>query len=183
MSGFSLEENQHFKNIANWDPYDCIGCCEEAPTKPSLKQKVANKKQEKKMNYLNTNYAVACCPPQTEQKQEKMYMVERMEMIKDEKVLDLRRRFGLEDDEAPRTAEDFLKRIEDKQFKLREKTAWLPSFWDRVQWRDPAKELDQDGFNKAYEELMEAFANTMDEVVVLPEVDGLAALNEFKALN
>ena len=135
------------------------------------------------MNYLNTNYAVACCPTQTEQKQEKMYMVDRMEMIRDEKVQDLRRRFGLEDDEAPRTAEDFLKRIEDKQFKLRDKTSWMTTFWDRVQWRDPAKEVDQDGFNAAYEELMETFANTMDEVVVLPEVDGLAALNEFKALN
>lgn len=134
------------------------------------------------MNYMNSNCAVACCPPQQE-KQEKIYMVERLNMIKDEKNLELRQKFGLEDDAPPRTAEDFLKRIADGQYKLREGTAWLTSFYDRVMWRDPKKELDQEGYNAAYEELEDAFENTMDEVVVLPEVDGLAALNEFKALN
>ena len=110
-------------------------------------------------------------------------MVERLQMVKDEKNKDLRQKFGLEDDDAPKTAEEFLKRIEDKQFKLREKTAWSTTFWERVQWRDPAKEVDQEGYNAAYEELMDIFANTMDEVVVLPEAEGLTALNEFKALN
>jgi hypothetical protein len=110
-------------------------------------------------------------------------MVERLNMLKDEKTNDLRQKFGLEDDAPPHTAEDFLKRIADGQYKLREKTSWLTSFVDRVMWRDPSKEVDQDGYNAAYEELEDAFANTMDEVVVLPEVDGLTALNEFKALN
>jgi hypothetical protein len=164
-----------------------IDCCEDAPVKPTLKDKIKKKKQETEMNYVGFastgNCAVAsCCSPQQE-KQEKVYMVERLGMLKTEKEHDLRQKFGLDDDDAPRTAEEFLKRIEDKQFKLREKTGWLTSFYDRVQWRDPAKDIDQEGFDAAYEELMDVFANTMDEVVVLPEAEGLAALNEFKALN
>src|SRR5882762_4882917 len=96
-------------------------------------QTVPNK-QEKKMNYSNSNYAVAMVAAQPEQKQEKLYMVERLTDIKNDKSEELRSHFHVDDDFPPETAEEFLERVKAGKFILREKTLWNDTFWGRVQW-------------------------------------------------
>jgi hypothetical protein len=102
----------------------------------------------------------------------------------------LRVHFHLNDDAAPATYAEFVKRIQDNKFVLADnilKVADKPGSYNNyqapayfLQWRDPEVEADQAGYNEARNKLDDAFDTVTDEIIVYEPVSGLTALNNFR---
>ena len=120
-------------------------------------------------------------PQDTTADRQREYLMDRLNDIRFHKEVALERAYGLTDDEPPRTAEDFLKRIEDGQYILREDNRYRRDFYDRVRWRDPDLKEDQDGFHAATEILRAATTTTRDQILIMDPKDGLLAMQTFEA--
>jgi hypothetical protein len=115
--------------------------------------------------------------------QQRQRLAERLYTVYREKTADLRRLYGLDDDVLPRTANEFIQRIKDGKFVIREdrgdKDTSSPTQY--ISFRDPAKKRDELGYNAAAKKLDEALASAKDEIMILPVEQGLKTLQGFQA--
>lgn len=95
----------------------------------------------------------------------------------------LRKDFGLVDDEDPRTPAELIKRIADGQYTIDEKYLDYRSYapWSYVRWRDPKKVEDKAGFKAAEEKLDASYQDAKLKAALLPIADLLKLVEDFKA--
>lgn len=137
---------------------------------------------------MNTNL------PNTELVQRE-YLRTRLQNSRYAKEVDLRRHFGLEDDEAPQTFKEYIERIKTGKF-VEVKRKVLDDEYDyededgdyfdtynptrHLRWRDPAKKEDKKGFKIALEKTEAAALKVQGKVMVLEMDKALKALEEFE---
>lgn len=111
------------------------------------------------------------------------YLEHRLSSIQWSKRAELRKQFGLEDDAAPETFSELQERLTSGKFIIaddrKDKRVYNPLQY--VKWRDPAVKEDQKGFKEAEKKLDDLFIKTMDQIKILPQTDGLKALQEFES--
>jgi len=99
----------------------------------------------------------------------RQYFKNRARGIGNKKADELRKLFGLVDDDAPRTPTELVKRIMDGKFVISkeyaDKDVYRPS--DYIQWRDPAIVKDKEGFDAAWKLFDVATNNARDAVMAL----------------
>lgn len=116
---------------------------------------------------------------------EKQYLRARTNDVEFKKLNELRKAFGLVNDEPPTNFIELLDRIAKGQYILDEAKA-KKSRYDvlaGVTWRAPALKEDRDSFDKAEKILAALTTATQDAVTVKSEADGLAALQAFETTN
>lgn len=127
-------------------------------------------KQEKEMNQISP---------------EKTYLSRRLDNIEYNVERSLPKKFGLQDDDRPRTPNDLIARITSGKYvvaKGRENTKVYDPM-DFIRWRDPATVEDQVGHEAAVAKL-HADAQAARDVIVVKDLDsGLKALQDFETAN
>jgi hypothetical protein len=117
---------------------------------------------------------------------QKGYLSSRLYEIVEKKESDLRRTFGLKDDEMPRTLADLLERFASGKFtfpenKKDQKFYYAGDIIQYVRWRDPSKKEDQAGFDAA-QDRMYAARQLVDDAIQLKSTDeAYAALKDFES--
>lgn len=116
---------------------------------------------------------------------EKEYLTHRTKKVRGEKSFELPKLYGVRDDDAPSTPEEFVKRIQTGMFILRDNKdcEFYDSydFGSHVSWRDPAKKADKEGLEKAEKLLRADYEDTMDQIMVKDAETGLKALQDFES--
>jgi hypothetical protein len=118
----------------------------------------------------------------------KGYLSSRAYEAREEHDKVLRKHFHIDNDDEPTTIGEFLSRIKNDQFVLKDpESKDKPGFysWHQcpqyfLKWRNPEIEADQTGYAAADSKLEEAFGILMDEIIVFEPNDGLDALNNFR---
>lgn len=160
-------------------PYSPLDICKEAcPTEP-VKKVGFKKKEENPM----ASYASAQIIADTTEKDQRSHARYRTETIFYEKKSELKKQFGLIDDEAPETAADFIQRITDGKYmipkeKLDKKTYGPERY---IRWRSPDMIEDTAGYNDAKAKLETAYADAKDKIALGSASDLLSTLESFKA--
>jgi hypothetical protein len=129
--------------------------------------------------------------PQTQDPTDKARnrLLERAGQASYEKRDEMRKAFNLIPDAEPETLKDFIQRIKDGKFvtDLTEKEQAERTFWntermlEEIEWRDPARVEDQEGFDAANVLLTKALNDVSDEIIVKTPEQGLEALRAFQA--
>lgn len=159
-----------------------LGTCAIACA-PNYPQKADCRKKEEKENTMRISTEVNL------DAQRISYLNSRVYEHYHTKMEELIKHFAIRDDERPTKAEDLVKRIQegkfilptDKEVKLHSHYYGDDSILRVITWRDPAKQADQAGFDKAREALDEAHASTKDVIMVKSADEGLKAVEDFKA--
>lgn len=112
------------------------------------------------------------------------HLRDRLRTVKYETQAKLRKDFGLDDDEAPRTPKELAERLASGKFIVKhandEKQPSLYSVSSYIRWRDPAVKEDQAGYDKAKEKLSKAYTEAKDVIIVKSPEEGLKALQGFE---
>lgn len=100
--------------------------------------------------------------------------------------LKLRQHFGLEDDNRPATAKEFVQRIKDGKFTLRDEDSEDCYYTDadfayNIRWRDPSVKEDKDGYTAAKKNMEAAYNAAKDQIYISSPEAGLKALQEFES--
>lgn len=106
------------------------------------------------------------------------YLQNRLSEAEYEKSYDFQKQFGLQNDAAPATAREVVKRIQDGKFILPEITR--DGGYHSITWRDPAVKQDVEGYNAAWEKAQELVQSTKDIIMIKTPAEGLAALQAFE---
>jgi hypothetical protein len=111
------------------------------------------------------------------------YAQNRIQEIFYEKNVELRKQFHVDNDDAPRTGKELVKRIEDKRFVLKtDEELQGHVFWSIVDyfiWRDPDAKIDLEGYDIASEDLKAAKSSASDAVTLSVNEDALKAIETF----
>lgn len=111
------------------------------------------------------------------------YLYDRVFQVSLNKKLELERKFGLLEDEHPKTASEFLARILSGKYvlsdKKKDKIDYDPARF--IEWYDPAVKPDQAGFNSAWEAFEVQYQASQDIIAVKSPDDGLVALQALEA--
>jgi hypothetical protein len=98
------------------------------------------------------------------------------------KKADLKKQFGLTQDDRPRTAQELIDRIASGKFTLpddlKEVRAYNPV--EYIVWRDPSIKKDEAGYNALKPKLESLRRDTERTIMVSNAADGLAALKAFE---
>ena len=139
----------------------------------------ATKKEENPM----ASYASAQIIADTTEKDQRAYLTDRLYTIEFQHKDALRKQFGLIDDEAPRTAADFVKRIADGKYTIdkekMDKDSYDPARY--IRWRDPSLVEDKPGYEAAKLKLADAYRTAKDAAILSPIAEAKAAMDTFKA--
>src|SRR5258705_5466362 len=117
------------------------------------------------------------------------YLLSRYENTKSEIRSDLRKQFGLDNDDRPTTAKELADRIlsgkyvlptEKEEELMRERYCFDWSVLDGIKWRDPAIKEDKDGFKLAETELNDESMKVHDAVMIKDHDTALTAIQAFK---
>ena len=114
------------------------------------------------------------------------YLNDRASQVFYKKADELPRKFGLEDDAAPRSVSEFLKRIQDGKFMYKDETkkdteGYFYRPYEGIRWRDPSVKEDNAGHKAAYEALSAAYQDTKDTIAIGTPAEGLAAVKTLEA--
>lgn len=142
--------------------------------------KAVPQQEVKKMNTANSMAIVSHA--ETIEERRISFLVSQLESAKHRKYTELKRHFGLIDDERPATATEMVDRIKDGLYVIPEDHKDTRSYYmmDFIEWRNPKIKKDQGAFDKAEKE-MEAEAREVNRTIVLSDPDkGLAALEKFE---
>ncbi len=95
---------------------------------------------------------------------------------------ELKRQFGLADDEAPYSVKEILERIKAGKYVLPEK--WEDcsgySLFNYIRWRDPSLKEDKDGYAEARKSLQAAYEAAEDAARLSPIPEATKAMQDFK---
>jgi len=117
------------------------------------------------------------------------YLLSRYEDTKYKIRADLRKQFGLDNDDRPATAKELTDRIlsgkyvlptEKEEELMRQQYYCGWSIMDAIKWRDPAIKEDKDGFKLAETELDSESLKVHDAVMIKDHDTALAAIQAFK---
>lgn len=110
------------------------------------------------------------------------HFTHRLSRIKSEKHSELKRKFGLVDDDEPRTAEEIVARITAGKFIVLPEGAnsYSGSRFARFQWRDPSLKEDRAGYEAADKDLDAAYALAKDAVFTAP-ADAAKVVQAFES--
>jgi len=117
------------------------------------------------------------------------YLLSRYEDTRSKIRFDLRKQFGLDNDDRPNTAKELTDRIlsgkyvlptekEEELMRNQYYCGW--SVLDSIKWRDPAIKEDKDGFKLAETELDAESLNVHDAVMIKDHDTALIAIQAFK---
>lgn len=121
-------------------------------------------------------------PMRTESDIKRDHLYMRLNRAESDKTRELEQFFGLMDDDWPTNPKELVKRIQEGRFVIRERNECdFDGALEGIRFRDPAKKEDHDGFRKAHDAMYEAYRDAQDAVAILEPLDGLKAVNEFKA--
>lgn len=138
--------------------------------------------KEEGNNPMNSYASATIAAPTTETQDQRKYLERRLQEVYNTKRDPLESKFGLTDDEAPKDAVDFKKRIEAGQFTFREYKDGRWFYWaDAIKWRDPAKKEDMDGFNAAKADLKAKKQAALDIIKINDPADGLKAIKDLES--
>lgn len=142
--------------------------------------------QEKKDTTMYTLHNTAALEVQQRDR-----LIQRIEGAWYEKKMELKKAYGLENDQFPRTAEELVKRITEGKFSIvkdksngcfdDEDEIFYGGPLDRITWRDPAIKKDYDGYVVAKKAMLAAKVAALDEIYVKSLEEGLKVLREFEA--
>lgn len=187
MSGFECAPT-HYINMAT-NPFDTINNpahshsladCNQAPAKPTpLKER--KKKQETTM-YGDT-YNDVNVDNRTEAERTRDHFSSRIHDEKYKKERELSETFAMYDMDRPTTAKELTNRISKGLFILNDqhKDTYTYDPMSYIQWRDPAKPKDEEGFRAACTKLQAAAQDAEDLLLGSPADQALKILNDFKA--
>jgi len=120
-----------------------------------------------------------------EEQNQRSYLERRMWSIAEEKSRAARALFYIDGDAVPESWPELLDRIAKGQFVYDQKSADLhgPSYspFAYVEWRDPTRTADRDGFEAFRKKLSVATEDAKDKIRVLMPDQGLEALEALKA--
>lgn len=162
----SPDISQAIYDLDSFAPYDEPQVCNSVPcqvkTKGNKPMYVENDKhiESSKLNYLN----------------------DRLANVGYEKDYSLRKTFGLVNDDAPQSAEDLVKRIQDGKFILGDnakKQNYDPVRY--ITWRDPSVKKDEAGYEAATKDFRKASKAAQDVVAIGTPSEGLAAIHSLEA--
>lgn len=145
---------------------------------------LAPKKKENTMNFANIVEMSESIP--TDQIQ-KSYLTQELRDSLYRKSEEAQIFFGLENDKSPKTAKELVARITSGMYVLPSEdkdgeTNYTPYVVERIQWRDPAKVKNEDGY-KAFKKTLEAAKRDAERAIVIKTPDeGLAAVVAFEAI-
>lgn len=157
------------------------------PTCPQPAEKCGygNKPKEDKIPMASYASAVVSAPESIEQTQRHAVM-RALSNAFDKIRSDLKKQFGLIDDESPKTPTELVKRIADGQYTIDKEHADYEG-WDAasavryVRWRDPSKVEDKAGYKAARAQLDTTYEDTKLKAVLSPVADLLQLVEDFKA--
>lgn len=172
-----------------------LDCCTEAPNITATEVKARqgayyikasnmpwNKKKESAMNAPDITVNVDTTSTSMDLSQ-KTYLRERAYEIWHAKHGVLETKFNICDDPAPTTLKEFLQRIKDGKWTTENekdltRKSWQPSQY--IQWRDPARVADTEGFDAAKEILGNQFQAIKDTIVIKTPADALSELRSWE---
>ena len=134
------------------------------------------------MNYASASVTA----PATDVQDQRKYLGKRIEEVYYEKRGPLEATFGLNDDEAPRDPKELKDRLDSGKYIIRglDKDADCYRYFhasELIQWRDPARKADQDGFEAARKALKAVRQEAVD-VAKLKSIDeGFEQLKKLEA--
>lgn len=141
-----------------------------------------------KSTQANIDLQVNMPPAQDPTEKARNRLLERAGEASYSKRMEMRKTFNLDDDAAPTTLKDFFARIKDGKFiiptdeKELSRERWnTDAVVDEIEWRDPARLEDQDGFDAAMKLLNTAYNDVSDEIIVKTPEAGLESLRAFQA--
>lgn len=128
-------------------------------------------------NTAATSLTVNANAPLTTEQGQISYLVSQAKTARREKTIELAKKFGLEDDKYPRTANDLIARIKDGQFITDPFTADMETCCplDSIRFRDPTKLPDEAGFEAAKSLLDKAYTDAERAILVSSTGDDLKA--------
>lgn len=137
------------------------------------------------MNYASASIST----PATETQDQRKYLERRLFEVYADKRDPLESLFGLLDDHAPQTPAELAARIADGKFTIRgtgddTKNAAHYRYWgaaELIQWRDPAKKADMDGFKAAKDALKAERQKALDIIKIDDPKSGLEAIKALEA--
>jgi hypothetical protein len=120
----------------------------------------------------------------TETELQRNHLIKGLRRELDQKLVQLEREFGLSDDEAPKTFNEFIKRIKAGDIiydgSKDEDYEHGSSPYYNIRWRNPKKKEDRAGFYEAEKDLLKKYQAAKDEIVVLSLEQALAAKRLFE---
>ena len=130
------------------------------------------------MNYATATVQAAT----TETQDQRKYLERRLQEVYSDKRDGLEATFGLIDDEPPSGATELKERLEKGAYTFRTGEQFRYWHWtDLIQWRDPAKKQDHDGFKAALEELKALKQKSLDTIKIEDPKTGLDAVKALEA--
>lgn len=111
------------------------------------------------------------------------YLSYRLNSVSDSLQRKARVHFGMADEDAPETWEQFIARIQSGKFLIKESykdKCWAYDSYG-IRWRDPAKVADNAGYQATYAKIMADMRDVEDVIAILEPADALKAVKEFEA--
>jgi hypothetical protein len=161
-------------------------------------RKKAKKRWYKKEANKDDCFDLDLCPTEEEEKEyvmntdhknnERYYLQTRADNIHFYKVRELQRKYGLVDDQAPKSPSEAIQRLKDGKYTLPTDEEYQKHYAyanpiGLLRWRDPDLKEDKDGFNKATEALGVTMKPLFDAINILDPKDALVVLQEFEKNN
>lgn len=139
-------------------------------------------KQQEGNNPMSAYASATVAAATTETQDQRKYLERRLQDVYDRKRSPLEAQFGLVDDEAPSSVEDFKKRIEDGAYTFRTGDRYRYWHWsDKIQWRHPDRKQDSEGFEAARKELKVEKQKALDIIKIDEPKAGLDAIKALEA--
>lgn len=143
-------------------------------------------KKEKNMSYDYDCDCELCISQKDPEASKRRYLRDRLETIKYAQKRDLRKVYGLDDDEAPKTPKEMAERLASGRFVVKgaedKDQKDIQYRWSSyIVWRDPSVKEDKAGFDAAYDELKKALKPVEDAIAIKTPAEALKALEEFEA--
>ena len=174
----------------NLDPYYSLAPCTGSTSCPAaipsfFGRPVQKQEEENLMNYASASIST----PATEAQDQRKYLERRLGEVYNDRREGLEAKFGLTDDNSPVGPTELAERIAAGKFIIRgtgddAKNAERYRYWsayDLIQWRDPAKKADQDGFDAARKDLKAKRQAALDTIKIDDPKAGLDAIKALEA--
>jgi hypothetical protein len=157
-----------------------------------LKRQESYFEKQRRKSAMNTSHAAATVinaqPPLTEANTDldkRTHLQYRLSCIFGAKDHALEQKFGLMDQDAPKTPKELVERIKSGMFTYTEEeraddeTTWaFCNPYRGLRWRDPSLKEDRPGYNEAYKELKKTKLKVADSIAIK---DPAVALEELYA--
>jgi hypothetical protein len=122
----------------------------------------------------------------SETQSQRNHLMYRAEDVYNDKRWEVRKSFGLEDDDRPQTGKELVERILAGKYVMPDNKAdCFDDPWGnplrQIIWRDPNAKKDQEGFDAAADQLSKEFTFLQDTIKIEEPKVALEALREFEA--